>query len=348
MPGGRPRKQDAQQSTDAPSTVATTPTKTQDKPTNMITEVQKQALVDNLQLEVTERARKLRAQYSLNAQNLRSRLEFRVHRIPQSLRSANVLDLVEKAEKGGTTALKAAATRTKAATTNAHQLAADSMKIRGVKRNSNEMMAGGQSDKENIHDELNMAKKRTRTAAPTKPAAASRSTRTASKKVAAAQVLSPKSDNSQTRPRSPIKEVSPPKHQAQRLAPPVKSAMPPPPPQSDRVKPGPKPGARTTKQTAGTGAGGGPATVRGRRGAAAVPGQGPTREPVRVASGQSNSSEASSSTTIINKKPGPTKKGGVMSKVANMTAAARGKASAAKKENNPAIPAGGRVLRNRK
>ncbi len=78
----------------------------------ILTQAQKQALIDNLQLEskfsdsagrflltrsvVTERARKLRAQYMLHAQGLRSRLEMRINRIPQGLRSANIQDLISK------------------------------------------------------------------------------------------------------------------------------------------------------------------------------------------------------------------------------------------------------------
>ena len=86
-----------------------------------ITEAQKQALVDNLQLEglfilpsplpagsrsldeldtntpiVTERARKLRAQYALQAHGLKTRLELRVNRIPHSLRTMKMQDLVDK------------------------------------------------------------------------------------------------------------------------------------------------------------------------------------------------------------------------------------------------------------
>lgn len=82
-----------------------------------ITLGQKQALIDNLQLEgrlrheqlprgpkntltftlvVTERARKLRAQYMLQAQGLRSRIEIRVNRIPTTLRRANMGELFVK------------------------------------------------------------------------------------------------------------------------------------------------------------------------------------------------------------------------------------------------------------
>ncbi|KAL8855807.1 MAG: hypothetical protein Q9178_007571 [Gyalolechia marmorata] len=62
----------------------------------MITQRQKQALIDNLQLEITERARKLRAQYVLQAQNLRMRIELRVNRIPTAMRKANMGDLYQK------------------------------------------------------------------------------------------------------------------------------------------------------------------------------------------------------------------------------------------------------------
>ena len=92
---------------------ATTPTQNPRKTKLSITEGQKQALIDNLQLEskishlygcnalsdacsVTERARKLRAQYSLQAQSLRTRIELRINRIPSILRKANMGELLEK------------------------------------------------------------------------------------------------------------------------------------------------------------------------------------------------------------------------------------------------------------
>lgn len=45
---------------------------------------------------VTERARKLRAQYALQAQGLRARLELRVNRIPQALRKRNIQELIDE------------------------------------------------------------------------------------------------------------------------------------------------------------------------------------------------------------------------------------------------------------
>ncbi|TQV95799.1 hypothetical protein V2A60_000972 [Cordyceps javanica] len=61
-----------------------------------ITLHQKQALIENLQLEITERARRLRAQYNLQAQGLRSRIEIRVNRIPTALRKMKMEDLLLK------------------------------------------------------------------------------------------------------------------------------------------------------------------------------------------------------------------------------------------------------------
>ena len=45
---------------------------------------------------VTARARKLRAQYALQAQGLRTRIEIRVNRIPIALRKAKMQDLIDK------------------------------------------------------------------------------------------------------------------------------------------------------------------------------------------------------------------------------------------------------------
>lgn len=45
---------------------------------------------------VADRARKLRAQYALQAQGLRTRLEMRINRIPRHLRKMNMEDLLQK------------------------------------------------------------------------------------------------------------------------------------------------------------------------------------------------------------------------------------------------------------
>ena len=49
---------------------------------------------------MTSRARKLRAQYALQAQGLRTRVEIRVNRIPLALRKVNMGDLIAKYAAG--------------------------------------------------------------------------------------------------------------------------------------------------------------------------------------------------------------------------------------------------------
>ena len=104
----RKRKSSTSNATKSP---VRTPDRSPIKKQAMITQRQKQALIDNLQLEskssqvsawfvlmfaVTERARKLRAQYALQAQSLRTRVELRVNRIPTALRKANMGELLQK------------------------------------------------------------------------------------------------------------------------------------------------------------------------------------------------------------------------------------------------------------
>ena len=48
---------------------------------------------------VTERARKLRANYNIHAQSLRTRIEIRVNRIPLSLRRLTMGELLDKYSK---------------------------------------------------------------------------------------------------------------------------------------------------------------------------------------------------------------------------------------------------------
>ncbi|OAL35885.1 hypothetical protein AYO20_04791 [Fonsecaea nubica] len=63
-----------------------------------ITQQQKQALMDNLQLEITERARQLRAGYALQCADLRARIERRVNRIPLSIRKMTMRELMQQHE----------------------------------------------------------------------------------------------------------------------------------------------------------------------------------------------------------------------------------------------------------
>jgi hypothetical protein len=66
--------------------------------TTTITLAQRTAIIENFQLEMAERSRKLRAQCNLQAQGLRARLEMRVNRIPHSLRKRNIGEVMDEHE----------------------------------------------------------------------------------------------------------------------------------------------------------------------------------------------------------------------------------------------------------
>ncbi|KAK0936359.1 hypothetical protein LTR29_012032 [Friedmanniomyces endolithicus] len=228
MPPGRPKK--TRPSTDA-ATLAppsmTIPTQT-DEPTHTpperspmadrtlaagITQAQKQALIDNLQLEITERARKLRAQYALQAQGLRTRLEMRVNRIPQALRQRKMGDLLaEHAEKARVTAAPAVPQKDPLLEQ------AGSLVVRSPERERKSL-------KRQSLKTFPTPKKRVKTATTT--VANTKATRTVSRKGPApptSTILSPKSHNSRTLPRSPFKSALSPEKIAliDRLASPVK------------------------------------------------------------------------------------------------------------------------------
>ncbi|EKV06404.1 Borealin-like, N-terminal [Penicillium digitatum] len=193
-----------------------------------LTQHQKQALMDNLQLEITERARKLRAQYALQANDLRARIERRVNRIPVSLRNANIGELLEKHN----------------AATNKQQIASASRKYSPIKVSRNMASIsvdpgtsitregrgrrgshdGHFSDKENApagrEPELKNPKRRV----PAGPGGASR---VASQEVRGHEnrILSPKSNNSRTYPHSPFR-ASPEKGQPSYLARPTSPLKP--------------------------------------------------------------------------------------------------------------------------
>ncbi|KAI6820277.1 hypothetical protein KC340_g14193 [Hortaea werneckii] len=184
---------------------AQTPEQSPAKTMTGITEAQKQALVDNLQLEITERARKLRAQYAMQAQGLRTRLEMRVNRIPQGLRKRNIQDLLDEhaQREKPQPAPPVPASNTEPA--KAPVVPSKSPLRKSLKRQSDHISTA--DDKENAElppNDLPNPKKRTKTAttaANTKPAS-----RTASRKVPAPPgILSPRSHNSRTLPKSPIK-----------------------------------------------------------------------------------------------------------------------------------------------
>ncbi|KAI1005492.1 hypothetical protein K3495_g2721 [Podosphaera aphanis] len=179
-----------------------------------LTRSQKQVLVDNLQLEITERARRLRAQYTLQAQGLRTRIEIRVNRIPMALRRVKMQDLAMKYSH--------APEQANGSTSTAH-LRSPVKKLtypeplypvlpkppqRGTKRMSNAITV----DKENR--DIESPRKRSRKL-PRPPI------HTASH--APPPVLSPHSPNSGTLHHSPLRPASPAKSVLTRSTSPIKS-----------------------------------------------------------------------------------------------------------------------------
>ncbi|KAK5690794.1 hypothetical protein LTR97_011955 [Elasticomyces elasticus] len=315
-----------------------------------ITQAQKQALIDNLQLEITERARKLRAQYALQAQGLRTRLEMRVNRIPAAMRKRKMGDLVDEyarknepkePEQTSIAVLKS-------------PVKAMEVERKSLKRQSEFISVNNDDDdKENApqpassqqdhyhHEPLPNPKKRAKPT-PSSTTANTKATRTASRKVVASHpvvvvpapphggVLSPKSHNSRTLPRSPFKHpgLSPEKQaMVERLTgvSPAKQQI------QQQYMLAPKPAPRAPSRQ--------------------------TRTPVNdIDEGEveGRTSEGSTGTTIITKQP-VSKLGRLAAAkkavVAKTTGAGGRKAAAAKKENIVPVAAapvgGGRTLRKR-
>ncbi|KAI7281549.1 hypothetical protein KC345_g4079 [Hortaea werneckii] len=186
---------------------AQTPERSPAKTMTGITEAQKQALVDNLQLEITERARKLRAQYAMQAQGLRTRLEMRVNRIPQGLRKRNIQDLLDEHAQREKPQPAPPVPATNTEPTKVPVVPSKSPLRKSLKRQSDHISTA--DDKENAElpsNDLPNPKKRTKTATTTTTANPKPASRTASRKVPAPPgILSPRSHNSRTLPKSPIK-----------------------------------------------------------------------------------------------------------------------------------------------
>ncbi|KAM3514779.1 hypothetical protein MY11210_001620 [Beauveria gryllotalpidicola] len=146
-----------------------------------ITLHQKSTLIGNLQLEITERARRLRAQYHLQAQGLRSRIEIRINRIPTALRKMKMGDLLLKYLHQEQAALRPPlpAKDGPLSRTTAQKQSSRPNTARSNKRVSTEICGG---DKENEVDGETM-KKRVRAAMQDNP-------------VRPTQILSPASSNS--------------------------------------------------------------------------------------------------------------------------------------------------------
>ncbi|CZR65866.1 uncharacterized protein PAC_15766 [Phialocephala subalpina] len=337
------------------------PTKTQTPPNNRspirktkmgITAAQRQALIDNLQLEITERARKLRAQYTMQAQQLRTRIEIRVNRIPAALRKAKMGDLL----------LKYSETASKTAASTSHKINSPAKNLiqeeqarsrispspqRGTKRLRHVISSHFYSlldnmDKEN--EDIENPKKRTR-GAPVPPA------RTTSKaKIQPSQVLSPRSANSRTLPRSPIaRPVSPQKSFLARPVSPLKPTAPAPSGGSAGILTNMVEKAKTTRATVTGKVTAESSTIGAGRGRRAAPAASAPKVGRGRASTISESSD-SSNTTVVRKpvalaKKAPAKKT-MMSTIKGM--GSQKKMPAAAKSTASAAPVStGRVLRKR-
>ncbi|KAK4890238.1 hypothetical protein LTR27_010999 [Elasticomyces elasticus] len=314
-----------------------------------ITQAQKQALIDNLQLEITERARKLRAQYALQAQGLRTRLEMRVNRIPPAMRKRKIGDLVDEYARKNEP--KEPEQQTIAVLKS--PVKATEVERKSLKRQSEFISVNNSNDeKENApqpassqqdqphHEPLPNPKKRAKPT-PSSTTANTKATRTASRKVVASHpvvvvpapphggVLSPKSHNSRTLPRSPFKQpgLSPEKQaMVERLTgvSPVKQQLQQQQQQQQQYMLAPRPAARAPSRQ--------------------------TRTPVEdLDELDGRTSEGSTGTTIITK-PAVSKVGRLAAGKKAVKAAVGRKPAVAKKENIVPVAApvgGGRTLRKR-
>ncbi|KAI9888642.1 MAG: hypothetical protein M1814_006582 [Vezdaea aestivalis] len=175
------------------------------KKTRPISLAQKQALIDNLQLEITERARKMRAQYADQALALRTRLEMRISRVPKVLRDVKMGELVQKhtAQSNRPFGKAVDAPKARPETTTATEPfqslpSLTSGSQRGIKRTSEASFSP--DEKENgPRNGLSNPKKRVKVTATKTDISSPQA------KLPSAQILSPKSSNSRTLPASPFK-----------------------------------------------------------------------------------------------------------------------------------------------
>lgn len=219
-PQSRKRKSEAMDETRRP----TTPTEVPASKRMKITAVQKQALIDNLQLEITERARHLRAHYALQCADLRARIERRVNRIPIAMRKLTMGELIAKHSAPQLQHTTASSIHAQVTTTAGEKslppLPSDfepktsspiripaPAPTRGKKRKSSAIQIASDKDSEQASsDTLPVAKKTRGKAATTAPAPARSNSRAVSRTKQNNSVLSPRSHNSRTLPRSPLKE----------------------------------------------------------------------------------------------------------------------------------------------
>ncbi|KAI8959934.1 Borealin N terminal-domain-containing protein [Daldinia sp. FL1419] len=262
---------------------------------------QKQALVDNLQLEITERARRLRAQYNIQAQQLRSRVEMRVNRIPTALRKLKMGELLSKSlqtqqpPRPPKTAYVARPPPVPAKDgASAKPLPRKPAPATTTKKPLSEEILG--LDKENQGDDVQSPKKRTHGILGKEPTA-----------FQPGQILSPTSSNTRIVPRA--RPTSPSKPLFSRPVSPLK--VPPPRPNiissmADRVKATRPAVPRKPTTSSTTGSANGSSSVRGAR-QAAVSSRPPTAASTRGRRKASTTSESSngSATTVVKKTTAP-------------------------------------------
>lgn len=308
---------------------------------------QKQALIDNLQLEITERARRLRAQYNLQAQGLRARVEIRINRIPVSLRKIKMGDLLLKHLEQEEKRSARAAVPAKVISARSPQKPAQTstLAVKPAGRAQKRMSDAISGDKEN--DLVENAKKRIRV----RPGA----------DVRPAQILSPTSSNSRLnrpRPASPVKSAiarpaSPLKNSGptRTTATSVLSSM------VEKAKATRAGAARKVTATSNTSSSssGTTAATRTRRAAAPAASRAPASRPAtrnaRRVSDNSETSEGSTGTVVKRgaaAKPAPATKRGMMSSIRKgVTGGAKKAASKAAAPAAAPTTGTGRVLRKR-
>ncbi|KAK0656165.1 Borealin N terminal-domain-containing protein [Cercophora newfieldiana] len=343
----------------------TIPTKTGDQPNHDspmkkrragISLAQKQALIENLQLEITERARKLRSNYNIHAQTLRTRVEIRVHRISRPLRNITMGELLQKytsQQQQHKDAARGPPVPEKDSLLGRHTFrkpltAIPGSPARPAKRMSHEISGG---DKENEIENIDMPKKKAR-AGPATEIARSHG-----------QVLSPASSNSRIAPRGERAPASPVKSGIARPVSPTKMAS------ATNLLSNMVEKARSTRtaatnrkattSTTASSSNGSASTAatRAKRGVAAQPAP-PAKPATRTARRVSVISESSdgSTSTVVRKRPAtamsttakaPAAKRTVMSTIKKGVGAGTTKKAPAKGPQ-PAQAAGtGRVLRKR-
>ena len=233
-PVSRKRKSEAMDETPQPHTPTGSPARKKLR----ITQSQKQALIDNLQLEsmqasapseitadliiVTERARHLRAHYALQCADLRSRIERRVNRIPTAMRKMTMGELMAKHAQPQPSMPPQHLFRVPSDTNKTlpplpHEASQPTKHVspfrsniappmgRGKKRKSSHIEIASDGDAFTSAPESLPVAKKTRG-----KTAATGTTRAASRTVKPNSVLSPRSHNSRTLPRSPVKEYNSP------------------------------------------------------------------------------------------------------------------------------------------